>query len=122
MVYSLPSVQPGRLMSRFWQYTQPRLQPPKKIAPEPRTGIGRIGEGHAGAHGSGSGRETESRAGVYPLMHGSSHIWSIHFVTRTRSPQPQYPSAPAERLTAQRRGQAVQRASASSVFIPRGCP
>ena len=71
---------PPRLISRFWQNTQPRAQPQKNTAPLPRL----------------------------PLMQGSSPKWGAARATRISPAVPQRPVSPAARSAPQRRGHRVQ--------------
>ena len=77
---SVSSPRPRKLMSAFWQYRQPRVQPEKKTAPLPPG----------------------------PAKTGSSQKWRITLATRIRPGIRQKPSRPADRLTPQARGQRVQ--------------
>jgi hypothetical protein len=68
------------LMAIFWQYLQPKVQPPKKIAPLP----------------------------PFPASAGSSHLWIMAFATSAVLGAPQKPFSPSVRFTPQRRGQSSQ--------------
>jgi len=63
-------------MAAFWQYLQPKVQPPKKIAPLP----------------------------PLPARAGSSHLWSMVLATKAVAGQPQKPTSPAVLSTLHRRG------------------
>lgn len=73
------------LMSAFWQNAQRRLQPEKKIVPEP----------------------------CVPTSGVSSPKWGCALATVATAPAPHMPSAPANRSAPQRRGHSTQLRSSS---------